>query len=264
MPRWVQWGQDWAVAALRTVLPESCLLCGVDLSPEVNGWVTDGTCSALPSDMAPGLVCSRCRESIAVAERCCERCAAPVGPFLNTSAGCGHCQSERLTFPRAFALGEYADGLRDAVLRAKEAGGYLIAKWLADSLFARHGTEIAALEPTCVVEVPQHWRRRLALPHYAAATLAQRMAQRLRLPRATNLLRKPRVTPRQSSLPPAERRRNLERDHFQARNLQGERVLIVDDVLTTGTTADRAARAVIAAGGEVAGVAVIARGIGAG
>jgi len=88
----------------------------------------------------------------------------------------------------------------------------------------------------------------------------------LNIPCATHILQKRRWTAAQSGLTPAERRANL-KNVFRLLDPQvvaGRSVLLADDVLTTGTTANEASRALRAAGARRVVVAVIARGVGRG
>ena len=234
-------------ATVGVLLPETCPLCRRDLPPAAAGeeWL-----------------CTACVAALPVTENYCDVCSAPVGPFLNTQKGCGHCLKDDFGFRRTFAIGEYIDSLRAAVLSAKQAGGSPTAVWLADRLWERRGEELAALAATQILPVPQHWTRRLTAPHNTAAVVGSRLAVRLKVPYDASILRKVRRTPAQPSLVPSARRANLRSAFAVDARLDGQRILLVDDVLTTGTTADRVARVLLKAGAETVWVAVLARGIG--
>jgi ComF family protein len=132
-------------------------------------------------------------------------------------------------------------------------GGRLAAPLAAELAAAPAGWDL-------VVPVPLHWRRRLARGYNQAAAIARPLACRLGLPAAEALARC-RPTPPQTALPRPARRHNP-RGAFAVparhrRRLAGRRVLLVDDVVTTGATLDAAARALLAAGAaEVHAVAV--------
>ena len=111
--------------------------------------------------------------------------------------------------------------------------------------------------------MPPFWAARLFHRGNAAAVVAETLARRLGVPCRPEALAKRRLTPAQSSLPPTDRRRNLRAAFIASRLLlNGRRVLLVDDVLTTGTTAHRCARALSEAGAASTAVAVVARGLG--
>jgi predicted amidophosphoribosyltransferase len=110
-----------------------------------------------------------------------------------------------------------------------------------------------------------HWRRRVRRGVNGAELLAERVACRLRVPLANRLLRRRRHTLPQSSLPRSERLENV-RDAFVKRlayHLEAAHVLLIDDILTTGSTCSEAARALKRGGAAQVTVAVVARGIGA-
>lgn len=228
------------------VLPEACPFCGIDLHIE----------AGQPTP------CAACLEKLPLVERYCLRCSAPVGPHVETSGGCRYCRRDRFGFDRVFAATEYRDIMRDAVLAAKRRGGEPVAAWLCDRLWDRRSAELQQLDLSLVVPVPQHWMRRLLAPHNSAELIARRLAKRLKVRCNPHILLKTRRTPRQAFLTPSARRINLRSAFIASRPLHGCRVLLVDDVLTTGTTADRAARALREAGAETVWVAVAARGIG--
>lgn len=236
-----------AEAVRDLILPEACPFCGIDLRFEAG--------EAIP--------CFACLEKLPVVERYCFRCSAPVGPHVETSNGCRHCRRDRFGFERVFAATEYRDIMRDAVLAAKRRGGEPVAAWLCDRLWDRRSGELQRLDASLIVPVPQHWMRRWLAPHNSAELIARRLAQRLKVRCNPHILIKTRRTPRQASLTPSARRTNLRSAFIASRPLHGCRVLLVDDVLTTGTTADRAARALREAGAETVWIAVAARGIGA-
>lgn len=213
---------------------------------------------------SPRLLCGACRtQSAPILPDRCHRCSAPVGPHLDTTAGCIHCAADRFAFQRVLSLGVYADRLRSAVLSAKQSGGDVLAATLAELLAIREAETLAQLKFDVIVPVPHHWSERLLRQHLPPVTMAERLARLLHVPWTPHLLTKVRRTRPQIELNHTERRNNL-RGAFRLRGrpqLAGAQILLVDDVLTTGTTAHRAA-AVMKKAGAIVYVAVIARGLG--
>ncbi len=152
--------------------------------------------------------------------------------------------------------------MRLACLRAKSATQAPLAAALANLLWLTEREDLTAAAVDLVVPVPQFLTRRLARPHHAAETISRVLAQRLGRPHSRTLLRKIRFTADQSELSLAERQVNL-KDAFtvwpRARSLIGKTVLLVDDILTTGSTANECARTLRRAGAERVVVAVIAK-----
>jgi ComF family protein len=118
-----------------------------------------------------------------------------------------------------------------------------------------------ALAADVVVSVPLHWWRRWRRGYNQSAALARGIARHLQIPCFPSWLRRLRNTPDQTLQTPAGRRENV-RGAFGARSrahLKGRTVLLVDDVMTTGATANEAARALRAAGAARVVVAALAR-----
>ncbi len=176
---------------------------------------------------------------------------------------CPHCRKEKaFPFEGVVSLGLHEDRLRDAVLRAKTDGGRPAVRALGEDLFDRHGDRLTGFD--LVSAVPHHWTTRLGVAHDPAAELCVTLARALQRPACPRLVRKRRRTDKQAHLAPADRRANLRQAFAVPRPalVIGKRVLLCDDVLTTGTTARRVTAALRAAGAAAVGVAVLARGVG--
>ena len=232
--------------ALDLLFPPRCAHCDVDL-PETEGSV---------------LLCEACRDLLAPESTPgCRRCGATLSADGRLRQSCGWCETHRLRIDRTVVLGPYQDELRDAVLRLKRTSGEPLAAALA-RLFWRHRRDaLEELRADWIVPVPMHWTRRLRRGVNCPDLLAAGLSQELRIPVADRLLRRCRNTLPQANLPPSKRFRNV-RGAFRVRvgyDLRGARVLLVDDILTTGATASEAARAMKRSGASVVGVAVVAR-----
>jgi ComF family protein len=178
---------------------------------------------------------------------------------------CPQCHDLPLRFSGVTRLGSYEGPLRLAVLRIKRAHeralavalGALLADVVASAVAARPeqmGFDV-------IVPVPMHWTRRARRGANSAETIAARLADRLRLPLAPELIARRRRTAPQASLSPGRRRANV-RGAFRVRphaDLAGARVLLVDDILTTGATLNEAGKVFAKAGAADVAVAVLAR-----
>jgi ComF family protein len=210
-------------------------------------------------------LCETCRDELDFwTGACCRQCGAAVGPNLEGQTKCRFCRKDRFAFSETVALGQYKNELKRAVLAGKDAGGEPLLGELGRSLFSIREEQLRKMKLDLVVPVPQHWKRRLNRSHNSAEVLAARMAADLKLPISTHVLRKVRYTPSQASLTATERRKNL-RGAFRTRfagRIRGKRILLVDDVLTTGSTAQFCAQALKQAGASEIFVAIVARGLG--
>lgn len=238
-------------ATLGFIYPQGCAFCGGEDFDAIEPACISALCAQCCRELAPRI------------ENPCARCGAPAGPYLDATRDCVHCRKDRFRFQSLIRLGVYQGSLRIACLRGKEPRGRNLSAALAELLWVKEGDAITREQIDVVVPVPQYWTRRMLRTHYAAETLAQVLARRLKRECATPILRKARNTAQQVSLPATKRRENLRRAFHVARgvNLSDACVLLVDDVLTTGSTASEAARALQEAGASRVVVAVVARGL---
>ncbi|WP_243338782.1 ComF family protein [Anaeromyxobacter soli] len=223
-----------AAALLELVYPPRCAACG-------------GAVVAEP-------FCSVCGEAVDPVPEGCRRCGLPGPDPL-----CGACRADPPAFDAVRAGGLFGGPLADAIHALKYGGRPALARplgaWLARA---------APLPPgALVVSVPLARARRIARGYDQAALLADALARAAgargrRLPGA---LRRTRETPPQVGRTRAERSRNVAGAFRAARPgaLAGRDVVLVDDVVTTGATADAAARALKDAGARSVVVLALAR-----
>jgi ComF family protein len=229
------------------LLPNTCLICD---APEGDG-----------SGFRHGL-CSNCHRAVTSdPAAACPWCASTVGPHTDTSNGCAACRNVPLGFDAAVRLGPYEGPLREAVLRMKSAAGEGLAEMMGRVFKEAHCLALRTEGVSLVVPVPLHWRRRWQRGYNQAESVARELADGLGVGFAPWVLRRVRQTPQQTQ-PSASARRENVKGAFRARSgatLARRTVLLVDDVMTTGSTAGEAARALRAAGAARVIAAVLAR-----
>ncbi len=203
--------------------------------------------------------CPECRlELLTDPHTCCPRCGSTVGPHTDVSNGCIHCRDENYAFEKVFRVGPYVGLRRDLVLLAKKDEATAEA---AAAIFAeRIGCMLAGEPFDGVVGIPLHWRRAWRRKYNQSVILARALAAAIDSPCRKKMLRRVRSTARQTSLTGAARRLNVRGAFLANPGVDGQRILLVDDVLTTGATADAAARALRNAGATRVVVAVLAHG----
>lgn len=239
----------WRDRLLHALLPAPCLGCGTPLpAARSSREITLGLCRA-------------CRGRLRrVPPGGCAVCGLPLpGADLPPGWRCGACREDRPAFDRLFALWSYEEPFAAVIQAFKFRRLDYLGRHLGEALAERFAGEIAARgEPLdLVVPVPLHWRRRLGRGYNQAERIAGPLAARLGLPVAL-ALRRIRSTPPQSLLGKAARSHNLRRAFRVPRSAQvrGLRLLLVDDVATSGATLDAAAAVLKKAGArEVVAVA---------
>jgi ComF family protein len=255
LPLSVPW-RRWAAQGFDLLWPPRCVFCGAETpeaerpGSEMHGSETPGADGV--GRRRPAEVCGDCSRSLASGGSRCGRCGQPGDddPCVRCGGRPGGCAG-------LVVLGSYADTVRDAVLRAKRPAGELIAAGLAALIVERHGDRLRGWHPDLVVPVPMHWTRRLMRGTSAADELARGVAVGLGLP-FRRAVRRSRRTVMQNSLPRGDRRGNVA-GAFLAGRVAGRRVLLVDDVTTTGATLAACSAALLSAGAAAVYAAVAAR-----
>lgn len=186
-------------------------------------------------------------------------CGAPQ-PY-ETGARCTACLARRRAFDRARAAVLYDEASRDLILKLKRADrtelAGLFALWLG-----RAASDLVA-DADVVVPVPLHPMRLIQRRFNQAAEIARPLARRAGLTYLPGALVRRRNTPSQGGRSGSGRRRNVAAAFAAPKQawprLVGRRVLLVDDVITTGATAEGCARVLKAAGAACVHVAAVAR-----
>lgn len=223
------------------VLPPRCLACG-----EIVG--------------EPDSLCGRCWAGMTFfAPPWCVACGTPFPHPMGEDALCGGCARERCNWDRARAVLRYDRSSRHLVLGLKHGDRTHVAsafgRWMQ-----RAGNEVLA-GADLLVPVPLHWTRLYQRRYNQAALLAHSIHAAGGPEVAADWLVRRRRTPSQGHLGPAARERNV-RGAFAikaGRSFAGKRVVIVDDVMTTGATVEECARVLKRAGATFVGVLTLAR-----
>lgn len=208
-------------------------------------------CAACDVRVDPGApLCEPCSASLYELGSACPRCAEPIeGP---RSVVCARCLTRPPPFVAAHAPFRYGGELARALHRLKYDGRPDIARSLAPLVRPGLRRAVAESGAEVAVPVPLHWRRLSARGFNQAALLLRHAARGLGLEIDALSLRRVRATATQSSLRASERAGNVAGAFAVVRRrrsrLAGRRVLLVDDVMTTGATMAACARALVAAG----------------
>jgi ComF family protein len=229
---------------LDTVLPRRCLGCGELVEGE-------------------GALCAACWPRLHfLAPPLCACCGFPFefDPGVDEPF-CAACTAKPPPWRRARAVFVYDEASRGLILDFKH-GDRIWASPAFGLWLARAGGELVA-DADLVAPVPLHRTRLFARRYNQSALLARAVARRCGLPVVPDLLVRRRATPSQGRLSPSARRRNV-RGAFALRpsrrdSIAGRRVLLIDDVLTTGAPVCACARVLLRAGAGAVDVLTLAR-----
>jgi ComF family protein len=233
-------GLNWKIADL--LFPPLCIACREPLG-EGQGF------------------CAACWSRIAFLDGpVCDCCGLPFGVDPGPGVRCAACLAKPPAFDRARAIIAYDEASRGPILALKHADRLELVPGFAQWL-ARTGKGLIE-ESEIIVPVPLHrarlWRRR----YNQAAELARALARRTGKKLAVQALVRSRATQSQGEMVSARARRRNVLGAFEVPDpalIRGRNILLVDDVLTTGATADGCARALKRAGAAKVQIVALAR-----
>jgi ComF family protein len=242
-PRRLRWLAPLGAFLLDALLPPRCFGCGAEIG-------------------RGGALCAACWSRVPfIAAPLCACCGVPFELPAEPGARCGACLSQPPEFARARAVFVYDQASRSLVLDFKH-GDRTEAAAAFGAWLARAGAELLA-DADLLVPVPLHRWRLFRRRYNQAALLALAVARASGVPSVPDLLVRRRQTAPQGHLSRAGRLRNVAHA-FQVRPgrtnlLAGRRIVLVDDVLTTGATATECAAALRRAGAAEVAVLTLAR-----
>jgi competence protein ComFC len=204
--------------------------------------------------VTPG-VCRSCYRALPEPEGCCKRCAQPK---RDASADCLECAGRVFSFTSACAVDEYKGAIKSTIHKYK----YKNRKELAGPLGSLLAVQIRRRGWTAadaVVPIPLHHEKLLERGYDQALLLAQVLGDELRLP-VKRLLIREKATPSQTKLSAKERWVNVADAFASVQDQQmPQRIILVDDLLTTGATAHFAGQQLLRAGVREIYLAVVGR-----
>ena len=239
--------RSWLDAGLAFVYPEVCQVCKA--------------ARATPDEC---FVCVACRATVRRIEPpFCGRCGLPFQGAITQAFECGRCREADWAFSHARSAAVFGDKLLEIIHQYKYRRALWYEPFLAELLLERAVPELRGEEWDWLVPVPLHPTKQREREFNQAERLARRLSHATVIPLHTRLLRRVRPTRTQTLLSREERLENVRRA-FAVRKgirLNGERIVVVDDVFTTGATTGACARVLRDAGAGDVCVWTVARGI---
>lgn len=225
------------------LLPPLCLLCDEQVNSQ-------------------GALCSSCFTDITfISDPQCVQCGTPFELAMDEGTRCGDCHAQPPAWRMARSVCRYDDASRKLITRLKYADQTWLARWLGVWL-TRAASPLLA-QADVIVPVPLHRRRLWWRRYNQAALLAEVLHTQSGVSLSTRLLERVKHTTPQTGLTKQQRARNV-RAAFRVRagkeaEVRGMRIVLVDDVLTTGATLDACARALLKSGAATVDVVTVGR-----
>ena len=244
------------------IFPSACLGCEKELPSDVS----EQDAGNLPVSFIywqQSHWCSACWQKLALrtADRC-PKCSAVLSKPNPYPDGCVYCHGSDLRFDHAWSVGNYQGLLQELVVRMKnqhdEALAVQLGRLLGYELLSAGWDEFDRL-----IAVPTHWWRKLRRAFHAADILCEVISQQLGIPSARYGVVCQRPTQKQGMLSTQGRFANV-KGAFAVHpksDFSGQRVLVVDDVMTSGATTGEVARILKRQNAAAVCVAVVARGV---
>jgi ComF family protein len=235
-------------AALAFLYPEVCQVCGEERATA-----------------AEGFVCPQCwRQVRFIRPPFCERCGLPFEGEITTKFECSNCREMELHFSSARSAVAAGGMVLEIIHRYKYQRSLWFENFLADLLIREAAPVLGRKHWDWIVPVPLHPVKQREREFNQADQLAHRLASATKIPVNSRLIKRVQSTRTQTLLTRQQRKENV-RNAFALRDrgprFQGERMVLLDDVFTTGATTSACAKLLRDAGAAEVCVWTVARGL---
>lgn len=243
----LQSAKDLVNAGLALIYPEICQLC----------------CNARATP-ADSFICTDCRQDVRyIQPPYCSKCGLPFEGAITQSFECSHCRSAQWEFQSARSAVIAQGKVLEVIHRYKYQRALWFEPFLADLLIQRARPELRPAHWDWLVPVPLHPTKQREREFNQAERLARRLGEAIGIPLKRRLLARVQPTASQTLLNREERQGNVRRAfvYRPKQRLEGRRIVLIDDVFTTGATTGECARVLRQAGADAVCVWTVARGV---
>lgn len=222
---------------LNILYPVKCPFCGV---------ITSAGAEKKASHHG---ICAKCRRKIKyITEPRCKKCGKPISK--EESEYCFDCTGKKHAFEEGRSLWVHKDPVEQAVYAFKYKNRRIYGKTFGAEMAECYGKYLWKKEVDLIVPIPLHKKRRKERGYNQAEILANELGKRTGIPVDARALKRIKETSPQKKLNDKGRRQNIKGAFASERKIAGKTIVLVDDIYTTGSTLDEAARTLYQNGAE--------------
>lgn len=226
------------------LLPSSCVLCDCSVSRAIS-------------------LCESCENDLPILMDACKQCGLPLDTANENNAVCGHCLHTSTSVDYTLCLYHYQEPLDYLITTLKYKQQLSHAAILGNLLLGRLQKQAIEDFPDCIIPVPLHKNRLVKRGFNQSLEIARPVAKKFNIPIDVKSVRRKRQTLAQAELNATQRKKNV-RGCFEIRSeglVKYRHVVIIDDVVTTGSTINELAKQLKQSGVQKVGVWSIARAV---
>ncbi|MDA3868729.1 MAG: ComF family protein [Gammaproteobacteria bacterium] len=228
-------------SAIQRLYPPRCLMCG---RPGRDG-----------ADL-----CEHCHQQLPFNQTACAHCALPLPPNTDADAVCGRCQKKPPHYDQAFSAFSYQQPVIWLIHQLKFNGKLVHARLLGELLAeCECVASMSVSESICILPVPLFRKRQRRRGFNQTIELARALSKKTGWPMELNRAVRVRETSAQTGLDAKARRKNIRGAFAVVETLAHKHVVLIDDVVTTGSTVNELSRVLKKAGVEKITVLSLAR-----
>lgn len=188
-------------------------------------------------------ICEACFDAIAVNKSCCQRCASPIEQLdVQHNLLCGHCLSHQHDFDQVISPFLYSKEIRYLITSLKYQKKIHFAKVLAELFIQQVNNNSSFKLPQAIIPMPMHVKRLRDRGFNQALELSRYFSSYYALPLDYKSITRSRYTDLQAGLAASERQKNVANAFSLKKTINYQHIAIVDDVMTTGSSADEVAK----------------------